>query len=131
MSTSEIEQNAARAAKFAVELNSIWKGVDLSIYPPISARDITAKASFEGETSVKQGIEADAAVRRDAPKGTQLLSMEQFLPDSAPSSSYGCGDGKNGFDSAEKVKHSYGDALHLPYSCNSVGLNHNNDYIYH
>jgi len=130
MDASGSRYDTVKAALFARELNSIWKEVDLSRYSPTSPRETPVRAKQDGTISTKTCMEVDLVTGRGVSKGTQLLSMDQFLPDSAPSSSYGCGEGRSGTNSAEKSKHSYGDVLHLPYSCNSVGLNHNIDYVY-
>lgn len=94
-------------------------------YPDVS--DTNEISPSKKSVSVSKGHQGNSM--KAVPNGTPLLSMDQFLPDSAPSSSYGCGETRSDIDSAEKQKQSFGEAPHLPYSINSLGINHS-DILY-
>ena len=86
--------------KFRKELDSVWKDVDVS---------------YEYELPPPKDQQE---AQKQANNTTQLLSMEQFMPDSAPTSSYGC-------DSAEKLRPQYHEADNTKdnlFSNNSVGI---------
>eukprot|EP01032_Pedospumella_encystans_P014279 gene14279-16416_t len=116
--------------KFCVELGSVWSCIDIDSYPDVS--DIKGAGPPKTDSSpVGKGqvLQESLKKAKAVPSGTPLLSMEQFLPDSAPSSSYGCGEARSDIDSAEKRKQGFGEVPHLPYSINSLGINHS-DTIY-
>ncbi len=95
--------------KFRNELDSVWKDVDFSNDNEMSLAKDKQEAQKQANT-------------------TQLLSMEQFLPDSAPTSSYGC-------DSAEIQRpphHEPDDTKDNLFSNSSTGMGIDNiEQMYH
>jgi len=124
------EQEKKRA-KFCMELKSVWNCIDIDSYPDVSdTKDAGPSKNHSSPVSnVSEGRVLQESLKKAVPSGTPLLSMEQFLPDSAPSSSYGCGEARSDIDSGEKRKQGFGEVPHLPYSINSLGINHS-DIIY-
>eukprot|EP01032_Pedospumella_encystans_P014291 gene14291-16428_t len=114
--------------KFCVELSSVWSCIDIDSYPDTKGAAGPPKTD-SSPMGKGQVLQESLKKAKAVPSGTPLLSMEQFLPDSAPSSSYGCGEARSDIDSAEKRKQGFGEVPHLPYSINSLGRNHS-DTIY-
>ena len=99
MRTSKGSNETAKREQFLKDLQSVWSEVDLNAFRGVNLHPqptvpgaAAAESSTNDDANTTSGNISTAKAHQNTFNGTQLLSADKFLPDSAPCSSYGIGD---------------------------------------